>query len=54
MNFDPHWEWIDVTAISDRDPVYVRGRCNHLETVPVESDGAVVAHLCLTCDCQLP
>ena len=28
--------------------------CGHLETVPVESGGETVAHLCLTCDAQLP
>lgn len=29
-------------------------RCRHREAVPVESGGETVAHLCLTCDEQLP
>lgn len=51
---DPHWDWHDVTALGDREPQYIKGRCNHLETLPVESAGKVVARLCLTCDAQLP
>lgn len=33
---------------------YLRGRCRHLEVVPVESGGGLVARLCRTCDTQLP
>lgn len=52
---DPRWQWINITTLSDATPQYVRGLCNHLETVPVESvTGETVAHLCLTCDTQLP
>jgi hypothetical protein len=52
---DPHWEWVQVINFGDAAPQYVRGRCNHLEVVPVEStDGEIVAHLCQTCDTQLP
>lgn len=52
---DPRWEWIEVAELG-RESNYVRGRCNHLpgEVVPVESDGETVAHLCKTCDTQLP
>ena len=51
---DPRWEWHEVTMFGDRERRYIKGRCNHLETVPVEAvTGEVVAHLCLTCDAQL-
>ena len=54
-DLDPRWEWFDVTVLGDRERRYIKGRCNHLETVPVESmvDGALLARLCLTCDSQL-
>lgn len=53
---DPRWEWAEVRRMCDPEPEYVKICCRHLEVVPVESsvDGAVVAHLCLTCDAQLP
>jgi hypothetical protein len=52
---DPHWEWVEVAEFGKPGPEYIRGRCNHLEVVPVESvEGDVVAHLCVTCDKQLP
>ena len=55
VEFDPHWEWVDVTTITDREPVYVKGRCRHLDVVPVHTlVGETVAQLCLTCDAQLP
>lgn len=54
---DPRWEWINVGTVEDPDQ-WVRGRCNHLNTVPVQQaktlGGAVVAHLCTDCDTQLP
>jgi len=52
---DPRWDWIDVTAIGDRGPRYIRGMCRHTEVEPVKSSvtGKVVARLCLTCDTQL-
>lgn len=56
-DLDPRWEWVDERRLCDRAPTYVRGACNHLEVVPVESTldpDAVLAHLCLTCDAQLP
>jgi hypothetical protein len=53
-DLDPRWQWHDVTTLGDRDRRYVKGRCNHLDVVPVESSGETVAHLCLTCDAQLP
>ena len=51
---DPRWDWHEVTAIGDSERSYVKGLCNHLETMSVESDGEIVARLCLTCDAQLP
>jgi hypothetical protein len=53
--FDPNWEWFEVTAVGDPAPVWVKGRCMHLRTVPVDTlDGTIVAQLCRTCDAQLP
>jgi hypothetical protein len=54
VELDPRWDWIEVTAIGDREPRYIKGQCKHLVVVRVESGGEVVARLCLTCDCQLP
>lgn len=51
---DPRWEWVEIWRFGEVNPVHVRGRCNHLDLVPVEAGGEVVAHLCLTCDQQLP
>jgi hypothetical protein len=52
---DPRWDWIEVTAIGDPGPRYIRGPCRHTVLVPVESvSGQVVAQLCRTCDTQLP
>lgn len=55
---DPRWQWVEIRALCDTEPRYERGRCNHLEVVPVRQSeklgGEVVAHLCLTCDEQLP
>jgi len=50
---DSRWEWIDVSTFGGR-PEWIQGRCRHLDVVAVESSGATVAHLCLTCDAQLP
>lgn len=52
-DFDPHWGW-DKILCGDGSTHYLRGSCRHLEVDPVESDGNVVAHLCRTCDQQLP
>ncbi len=54
MELDPHWEWYEVRAFGDSEPRWVKGYCNHLDVVPVESSGQIVARLCLTCDAQLP
>jgi hypothetical protein len=54
FQLDPRWDWIEAPMLGEPGPIYIRGRCNHLETVPVESGGEVVAHLCTTCDTQLP
>lgn len=53
---DPHWEWVETRRLCDPNPTYVKVACNHLEVVPVASvvDGETIAHLCLTCDHQLP
>jgi hypothetical protein len=54
-DLDPRWDWIEVWELGKPDPVYIRGMCNHLEVKPVEAvTGEVVAHLCVTCDSQLP
>lgn len=54
---DPRWEWIYVGTHDDPNR-WIKGRCNHLNTVPVMQSaplgGAVVAHLCADCDAQLP
>ena len=59
------WEWIEITQFGSPGPEYVKGQCRHLETTPIYSQdaldrqlgwdvGAPIAHLCLTCDAQLP
>lgn len=56
LYLDPRWDWVDVSPL-DKGPgtEYVKGQCNHLEIIPVESvTGETVAGLCLTCDAQLP
>lgn len=53
-DLDPRWEWMEFRRMGDAHPTYRKVRCNHLEVVPVESGGETVAHLCLTCDQQLP
>jgi hypothetical protein len=54
---DPRWEWVNVGTYGEPD-LWVKGRCNHLNTVPVEQaevlGGETVAHLCKDCDAQLP
>ena len=53
-DLDPRWEWTTVRTWDGSFVNHVRGRCKHLETVPVVTGGEVVARLCLTCDQQLP
>lgn len=53
-DLDPRWEWCEITTLADPNPAFIKTRCNHLEVVVVESAGETVAHLCLTCDEQLP
>lgn len=53
-DLDPRWEWIEIVRFGEPEPTFVRGACRHLEAVPVESGGDTVAHLCTTCDTQLP
>ncbi len=58
-DLDPRWEWVELTTFGG-DQFWIKGACNHLEVVPVHTkdllgaDGEVVAHLCRTCDTQLP
>lgn len=54
VELDPRWEWIEIRQFNEPAPSYVRGPCRHLEVVPVESGDETVAHLCETCDTQLP
>jgi hypothetical protein len=52
---DPRWDWAEVYVWGESQPRYIKGFCNHLEVVLVKDvDGLVVAHLCRTCDGQLP
>jgi hypothetical protein len=53
-DLDPRWEWVEVGFFSG-ETRYVKGRCKHLEIVPVESavDGHTLAWLCVTCDTRL-
>lgn len=55
-DLDPRWDWIEVGEWGKAGSSYIKGRCRHLEVEPVrvESTGELVAHLCLTCDRQLP
>lgn len=54
-DLDPRWEWLELQTFDNAEPKYVRGHCLHLDAVPVESvTGELVAHLCVTCDTQLP
>ncbi len=55
MDLDPRWEWCETMAFGRSEPRYIKVRCNHLDTVPVDLlTGEVVARLCLTCDASLP
>jgi hypothetical protein len=53
-DLDPRWEWTEVSTLDRRFAQHIKGRCNHLEVVPVISGDETVAHLCQTCDQQLP
>ena len=63
-DLDPRWEWVEIRTLGDPAPMFVKGQCNHLDVVPVRAgdiltnglgeQGALVGHLCLTCDTQLP
>lgn len=56
IELDDRWEWVEVTALGDAEPRYVKGRCKHLELEPVHiavggvDTGERVATLCRTCD----
>ena len=55
LELDPRWDWIEVPELGSAEPRYIKGRCHHLEVVPVKSvTGDEVARLCRTCDAQLP
>jgi len=52
---DARYDWVEIAEFGKPGPEYIRGRCRHLEVIPVEGVfGGVVAQLCLTCDEQLP
>jgi hypothetical protein len=53
---DPRWDWIDISTYGEGPgTTFIKGACNHLEVEPVtDVDGDLVAHLCRTCDTQLP
>lgn len=53
-DLDPRYEWVEVRALGELEPQYIRGRCLHVDATPVESGGEIVAYLCLVCDAQLP
>jgi len=55
MELDPRWEWLRVERLGMPDE-WIKIRCLHAEVIPVESivTGETLAHLCLTCDEQLP
>lgn len=53
MPRDPRYEWIETTTLGGAEE-WTRGRCLHRDAVPVDSEGETVAHLCPTCDEQLP
>jgi hypothetical protein len=50
---DPRFDVTEVVNAAGR-VVYRLQQCRHVDVVPVESSGEVVAHLCLVCDAQLP
>jgi hypothetical protein len=53
-DLDPRWEWVEITSCEGKT-WYVKGRCKHLEIVPVEAaiGGEILAWLCVTCDTRL-
>lgn len=53
MNCDQNYDWFAIETF-DGHVEWVRGACRHLDVVPVESGGEVVAGLCLVCGAQLP
>jgi hypothetical protein len=57
FDLDPRWEWVMAPRrLGERGSTVVRGACNHLDTVDVESvldPDVILARLCLTCDTQL-
>jgi hypothetical protein len=57
VELDPRWEWVEIWEMGKPGPIYIKGMCNHLpeEVEPVRTvTGELVAHLCRTCDEQLP
>ena len=55
LELDPRWSWVGIPDMAG-GTVYLKGRCNHLEVVPVTLSltGEEVATLCRTCDTTLP
>lgn len=53
-DLDPRYEWVEIFR-HDGSSIYAKSHCLHTEIADVHSvNGEVVAHLCLTCDTQLP
>jgi hypothetical protein len=53
---EQRFDWVEVSDLAGR-AWFVRGRCHHIEPVPVTSvldPGHEVAVLCPDCDAQLP
>jgi hypothetical protein len=56
LELDPRYDWYEVPDFGRAEPGWIRGRCRHIDVVPVTScvTGEHLARLCLTCDAQLP
>lgn len=53
MDLDPRWDWDEVVNGWGEHVTWLK-TCRHTEIEQVESGGEIVAHLCLTCNHQLP
>jgi hypothetical protein len=51
---DPRYRWHEIGCLESEATEWIRGSCRHVEVVPVVSGGETVAHLCTTCNEQLP
>lgn len=53
LELDPRYEWTEIASWDGTFRQWIKN-CRHVEVVPVESGGVVVARLCIVCDAQLP